>query len=262
MKLDEFFTKIAPLFDGRKTVDEVAVSLYGSAKGPGADRLRVYDGMCRWRRGNTLSWSFPRCYAFVLENGGLYNWQQIATEFFVIDPWRSLQPLPNTGKFPEYLVANSARFKLPPWLPEVADLEWWIAYLRVVPDDPTATDEGPLRLHPTVEIRPYEYNLAAWIEDSEAANREPPVKKKTAVVVWRNRKLAAAVDSIGGPRIRLLAAIQNGRAIDAALAKELSLDLPAVHDMTRRMWTRGILIGGIDAALGSEPGVATAGADE
>lgn len=210
MKLAAFFEAMQPLLAGAASADETARVLYGEAPSEDAARLIIYERMFRWRRAETLAGICARVHRFVVEQRGAHAWSDLCTAYYAEAPWRAVKPLPNTAGFAAFLGRVHAAWELPAWLAELADFEWWAAATRAALDSEDDPALGPLRLAPTAELRMFQHDLVAWVEDVETINPEPPAAGQFVVLFWRDDKAIACVRSVSSEEIRLLGAVHRG----------------------------------------------------
>jgi hypothetical protein len=251
MRLNEFFTRIAPLFDGNATWQETAVALYGSPPGPDGERLEHYENACRWRRGQTLRHVFERTYNVATTSQSPKQWANMATDYFRTDPWRSLNALPNAANFPAFLKENAAKYELATWVAELADAEWWLGHVNDAPDSPDDPATGPIRLAPTLEIRPYRFDLTGWLRDYTqeqfSVDRAPPDARDCVVMFWRNLELRPCFEVPSGLYLRCLSAIHQAKPIDEQFASDVGCTAAEVAAVVQRLSRKGVLWGTLGA---------------
>lgn len=220
MRLADFFRAIEPMLAERASAAEVAGVLYGRDPGRDGERLAFYQSMCRWRRAETLAGIFPRVHRHIADEA---RWRRLTTAYFAEAPWTDIKQLASAAGFPAFLArALDAGEALPAWLPELADLEWWVLATRVAADPADDPARGPLRLASTLEIRRYRFDLAGWVDDLDGEAPAPPVAGRFAVLFWRDRDLVACVRSAPMRELQLLAAVRSGAAaLDIELAAGL-----------------------------------------
>jgi hypothetical protein len=159
MKLDAFFEQLAPLLEGRVGLPTVAPALYGPdwRASTDAKRLGIYAEFCAQHRLDALSHVFTDTARAL----GAEAWSQTVHAYFAAHPMHHVELNENGASLSAFL---SSQDSLPPWLYELADFEWWEWQTRIAARDGNET-EGPLRLSKTVEVRPYHYDLVAWLHE-------------------------------------------------------------------------------------------------
>lgn len=188
MKLTEFFATIGPFLEGRVTQHEAALSLYGAGHArTDAKRLALYQVPPPMA---VLDGVFRHLKSAVITLVGKDAWENLGRDYFRAYPMRHFELNRNGVHLPQFLESYESRARLPGWLSELADFEWWEWHTLMEPDDPSDTtpDTGTLRLGATVELRPYHYDFVQWPAPSDAA-LTPPEARQTIVMFWRDRGL-------------------------------------------------------------------------
>ena len=202
MKLDAFFGAIAPYLEGRRGHAETVAALYGEAAATthalDAERLAIYERFCRLHRFEAVG-LFAETRAAIVAAAGEPAWQRLVEDFFLAHPMHHFELNENAAALPAWLAgpAGAGRLAplapLPPWITELADLEWaaFCADLGPEPDpDDTAEPGGGrgLRIAPSVDVRPYQHDLVAWL-DAEGPRPAAPAPRPSLVIFWRDRDL-------------------------------------------------------------------------
>src|SRR5688572_4726196 len=114
MKLSDFFDVMGPFLAGNVELDDAFARL-----GPPVDRSRlgIYGRFCRIHREGILDTLFPLVKKVVGDD----VWQSLSWKFFAENPTRDWELNSNAEGFADFL----SRQSLPPWLSELADVEWF-----------------------------------------------------------------------------------------------------------------------------------------
>ena len=286
MKLAEFFTTIEPFLLGEAAYAGTARALYGDAasvagRSLDAQRLAIYGRFCQNHREEALERVFSGCRA-VLRRRGDAVWQRVLREYFRAHPMQHFELNQNGAAFPQFLAAQLAtrspalaRDRLPAYLPELADFEWWQWLVFIAPDDAADLDgayagrdadpgdeapggSGPLRLSSTVDLRPYRHDLVDWLralsERSSAtaapglsprARLAPPPARPSVALVWRDRDLDLCYRTATPLELRLIKALIEGIPVDAALAARIGVTAAELAARCRRLHAAGVLRGAL-----------------
>lgn len=246
VKLSTFFERIGPYLEGRATVDDTRRLLYRSRsdseasslslppEGPDAERLAIYGRFCRISRVHSLAGIYVYARAEILRAAGEARWQRLVDEYFAAHPMHHVELSENAAALPSFLEHEA---DLPPHLPVLADFEWWEWRTRIALDDTAdaAPDRGPPRLASTVELRPYRYDLIAWLDEpGPSGERAPsPEARESLVLFWRDLDLDPRREPAQPIELAVLRAIFVGGSlsvptgIDAADFREALDDLHA-----------------------------------
>ena len=254
MKLAAFYQQIGPFLLGNASHEETVSALYGSAPPqPDAERLRIYGHFCRNHRHEVLDGIFTALHALIEQRCGPAGWAQIVAAYFAAHPMHHFELNHNAASFPSFLaqVLSSAEHPLRALLPdcaaELADFEWWEWQTFSGQDSPSDVpmDAGPLRLHSSVDIRPYHFDLLDVFdgEDADADRPMLPSAKDSLVLFWRDRKLSSRREPVSALELQILKAIHEGRAIDAVLATQLTVCIDELAETASDLHRAGILIG-------------------
>jgi hypothetical protein len=253
VKLAEFFGHIGPYLLGQREHDETIAHLYGAAAAtPGgpraldAERLAIYARFCRIHRQEAVDSVFAYCRAAVCQSAGEAAWESLVERYFVAHPMHHFELNQNGEHFPEFLSGLCASGELPAFLAELADFEWCEWLTDSQPDADDGEDAGPLRLHKTVDLRPYSYDLVAWIDDDE---REPaaPGPGECVVLFFRDRELAARRRIASPLELYIVKAVFESVPLDAALAQTLGIEKPQLDAAVAELHEAGVLIGSLPA---------------
>lgn len=246
--LDEFFRTIGPFLEGRTEHAAVAAELYGggAANGIDARRLAVYGRFCRAHRFEALDRTFFHCREAVVEHGGDAAWAALVEEYFRAHPMRHFELNENGAAFPDFLAAGAGAVDraLPSWLPQLADYEWWEWRTRSALDAPEdSAAGGPLRIASTVELRPYGWDFAAWLDVDKAARLPAPQARAVLMLFWRDPYLELRSDRAAADELAVLKLVSDGAAIDSSAARALGVQLDVLLTARDRLREAGVLVG-------------------
>ena len=200
---------------------------------------------------------YARCRDEIVCGGGEAAWEKLVHGYFRAHPMWHVELNANGHRFAEYLAATDDG-ALPPWLHELADFEWWEWQVRIAPDAPQDEDEDdsddvgsdgvgqqPLRIAATVELRPYSYDLLAFMERAESAGEGvAPAPGHSLLLFWRDRDLDPRVDRVDPIELVVLKAVSEDTPLDAAAgAARVALD--ALLATADDLWAAGVLRGRI-----------------
>lgn len=256
MKLQDFYRRVGPFLLGEQSHPDAVLALYGSEPPqPDAERLAIYGRFCRNHRHEVLDGIFVALRALVVARCGEERWDQLVGAYFRAHPMHHFELNRNGAAFPSFLdrlqsepiEAVLGERPLPTCAAELADFEWWEWQTLSALDDPAdlPIDHGALRLHSTVELRPYRYNWLAWFDRNEEAAPQPvePALTDTLVLFWRDRDLAARRDTASPVELQLIKAVYEGLPIDAELARIIGCSLSTLAELAWDHYRAGILIG-------------------
>ncbi|MBL8634060.1 MAG: putative DNA-binding domain-containing protein [Myxococcales bacterium] len=252
MKLADFYAQMGPFLLGKASHEETIAALFGeNPPQPDADRVQIYGRFCLNHRHEVLDGIFTELRALIVHRCGESGWAQVVAAYFDAHPMHHFELNHNAEAFPAFLTSvlsdscHSLRALLPDCAAELADFEWWewqtFSALDVPSDTPI--DAGPLRLHSSVDIRPYQYDWLDFLDRSQDARPELPVVHSSLVLFWRDRKLSARRASLSALELQLIKAIYEGRAVSDELAKQLGV---SIEDLAEVAWDHhraGILLG-------------------
>jgi hypothetical protein len=228
MTLDDLLAGIAPLLEGQATLPEAAEKLYGAAWRDSADaqRLSIYAAFCAQHRLDALTHVYADTRRAIVAEQGEAAWERIVARYFLKNPMHHVELNENGVHFSTFIRDNAS--ELAPWLPELADFEWWEWQTRNAARD---GDEraGPLRLSKTVEARPYHFDFVGWLEGSGTV---APESVETLVIFWRDRDDDTRRENLCAVELAVIAAVVNGAPLEAR-------DQEAIDDLS----TAGILVG-------------------
>jgi len=252
MKLTDFYAHIAPFLLGESGHDVVAAALWGrDPPQPDAERLRIYGRFCQNHRAETLDGVFTACRRVVLASPGAAAWTQLIEDYFRAHPMHHFELNRNGEHFADFLAGECARPPgLPPFLAELADLDWWEWQVISAPDEPSDAEpgHGPLRLHSTVEVRPYAFDFVRWLDDYAAADRPPaPEAEPTTVLFWRDGDLEGRREKVVPLEMMILKAVLESVPLDRDLAARLGVTAEALAETAADLHAAGVLLG--DSAL-------------
>lgn len=247
MKLERFFAVIGPLLHGQAGLEETIERLYGeAARGPharDAQRLGLYARFCRIHRFEVIESVYPHCRQVVTDQAGEAAWQELVEAYFRAHPMRSFVLNENGAHWPAFLSSHAAG--LPPFLPELADLEWWEWQTLVAPDEPedATPDQGPLRLGSTVELRRYQHDLLGWLDAGPPAGGAGPQPGESLVLFWRDREQRARRERAYPLELLVLRAVHAGED-PAVLARQPGgPSAAAIAETMADLAEAGILLG-------------------
>jgi hypothetical protein len=258
--LQPFFDILGPFLLGQASHPETVERLYGdAARGRArrdAERLAIYGRFCRIHRKQALS-LFEATRAAIVAAAGEPAWDAWVERYFVAHPMHHFELNHNAEGFPAFLAEAIAAGEpaLPPFVAELADLEWCEWQVRVAPDAPAdaghdgqdlrdpARDRGPLRLASTVDLRPYRYDLVGWLDAEEEERPESPEARDSLVIFWRSRELTSRREPAQPSELLVIKALVEGLAIDEALAARVGLRWDALHETLADLHAAGIVLG-------------------
>lgn len=245
MKLQKFFTTIAPFLEGRIPHAEAVKALYGSPEGGAggtatdARRLAIYGEFCRTHRFEVIDSIYIHVRRAVLARGGEAAWEALVETFFLRHPMRHFELNTNGAALPEFLGEYVKEQGLPAWLPELADLEWWEWLTDTVP----SADEGKgLRLAPTAELRPYHWDLVEWMDAEPSERPEAPEARDVLVLFWRDTNLSMRRENTSPEELLVLKAVTEGLALGDA-ARAAGVPRKRLEATFRDLVDAGILLG-------------------
>lgn len=264
MSLRDFYDRVAPLLLGDASHADTVQALYGDAGRTSRDaaRLRVYAEFCRIHRNEVLENNFVETRAFVLaQPGGEARWQALVDGYFRAHPMSHFELNQNGEHFPEYLRALSEAdpHRVPPFLAELADLDWWEWVVLVAPDDPSEDpaepepdhepDDGPLRIGATVEVRTYEHELLDWLDTPRESRPSSPELGRNQVFFWRDRDLDGRRGAASTLELLILKAVMEGLTLDEELAARIGVEGDELRETAADLHAAGILRGDARAFL-------------
>ncbi|HNK46563.1 MAG TPA: putative DNA-binding domain-containing protein [Pseudomonadota bacterium] len=256
MKLADFFAQMEPFLLGKASHAATVEQLYGaSPPQPDADRLAIYGRFCDVHRHEVLDGIFPYLRTIVVRLHGESGWDTLVRGYFDAHPMHHFELNHNAVALPSFLGsldASSLGIALPDYAAALADFEWWEWQTLSVEEtaDDLLPDGGPLRLHGSVELRPYPYDLLSWIEaadDLSCAEPPSPEKIDSLVLFWRDRTQSLRRDRVSSVEIQIIKAVYEEHRLDAALAEAMSIPIEQLAETALDLYQAGIVIG--DAKL-------------
>lgn len=248
MRLAEFYNHIGPYLLGQRDHDEVVRRLYGqdSERKTDAERLVIYQKFCRLHRQESLESVFVYCRDAVVGKDGAAAWDALVESYFVAHPMHHFELNQNGIHFPAFVAELGAAGELPAFLGELADLEWWEWVTDTLRDDPADEnpDLGPIRLHSTVELRPYKYDLLRWI-DEDARKPVEPAAKSSVVLFFRDRELDARREKATRLEMLVIKAVVESIALDAELAERMGVTFSMLCETVADLHAAGIILGAV-----------------
>ncbi len=252
MKLAEFFSQITPFLLGKSSHSETVLSLYGlSPPQPDANRLAIYGRFCEAHRHEVLDGVFPYLRSCVVSVAGDLGWKKLVRGYFDAHPMDHFELNHNAAHFPAFLEtldADSLGVAVADFASALADFEWWEWQTKVVPDSESdrPLEKGPLRLHSTVELRPYKFDLLGFVEKlagEDPSSPRTPERRDSMVLFWRDRQLNLRRDRVSDQELWLIKAVYEQRRVDEDLAALLSMAVSDLAVLSRDLYEAGILIG-------------------
>jgi hypothetical protein len=247
MNLTAFFAEIGPYLLGQRSHDETARRLYGDgdgAAGREAERLSIYGRFCGIHRREILESVYPYSHEATTALRGEAGWLSIVERYYVAHPMHHFEFNQNGIHFAQFVPTLVASGELPPFLSELADFEWWEWLTDGRLDEPADAEpeKGPLRLHSSVDLRPYGHDLITWIDDDE---REPeaPSSRDNVVLFYRDPQLVPRRAAASGLDMLIIKAVVEEVPLDATLARQLGLPLEALQQAVFALREKGVLLG-------------------
>lgn len=245
MNLDEFYARIAPMLLGKETHAATVAALYEpeARAGQDAERLRIYQRFCRTHRFEAVDYIYVQTRAFILRHAGEAAWEDLVEAYFTAHPMRHFELNQNGEHLPGFLSDTGS---LPPFLAELADLEWWEWLVLIAPDDvaDAEPDAGPLRLASTVEIRPYKHDLLSWIEQGDLEERPTaPDPEDSLVLFWRDRDLDGRHDAVSALELQIIKAAVEGLPLDGELARRIGVAPESLAETAHDLHRAGVFLG-------------------
>jgi hypothetical protein len=205
----DFFAAVTPLYEGRADLEATARALWGSADGSDARRLAIHARDCARSRRVALTGVYRHTLDVLVNRSGAEACRTLTDAYFAAHPPRSFDPNANGAALSSFLEARAE----PPWLPQLADLEWWDWHTFSAPDAAEPAAQG---LAPTLELRAYRWDVLGWMLDGADPRRDPE-QRRAVVAFWRDRHLDARCEELGAPQIAVLRAVRDRAPIGAEL---------------------------------------------
>jgi hypothetical protein len=240
VSLQDFFDGVAPALLGQRPVADVARELYANEprRQVDAKRLAIYARFCTIHRQEAIEGIFSHTQAVAERTIGKPAWEQLIERFFTERPMREVEINANSATWPEFL-ATTKPAGLPDWIAPLADFEWWEWQTRIAPDSPLSPDT-PLRLNPTVEVRPYPRDFVTWLD--EGAEGEPH-EESTLVIFWRDADFDVRRENANALELLILKSIVEGSKLSAAELRRQGLARSDVNETIDDLREAGILEG-------------------
>jgi len=251
VRLADLLATMGPYLLGQASNPQVLQSLLGEqASAQDGKRLQIYGDFCRQHRLDAVDHVFSYCRSTVVANAGLAAWEELVERYFHAHPMHHFELNRNGRHFPEFLTQYSlgSLGDALPFLPELADLEWWEWQTYSVFDDPRdeAADTGELRVASTVELRPYAYDLLAWIDERAAHGfASPPVPVSCLVLFWRDRDLDLRRTTPSSLELMLLKAVIERIPLDDAFMHRVGISAEAIQACMSDLHSLGIIHGAV-----------------
>ena len=231
MRLGEFFAAIEPALVGRAGVAETAATL-----GVDPRRLEVYATFCDNHRRDLLASIYPG-----VRRALGARWAATYRAFFLARPPRDWELNGNAEPFVEWLGAEVRAGRLPAWLVDLADLEWWEWAVQVAPSAaPMFAGDAEHGACAGAAVRTYVHDVVGWA-DAERRGLRAPARRASVVVFWRTaaggvrRERARALELLA-----IKASVEGKRLGEAALAA--GVDASAAFAAAAEAVKRGILV--------------------
>lgn len=215
MKLHDFFAAIGPYLLGHASHAETVRALPGCGE-VDAQRLAIYGRFARLHRFEVLDSLFPHLRRAILARGGREAWARLVETYFAHHPMRHFELNANGEHLPEFLQGHAETLGLPPWMPELADLEWWEWRTLIAPNDEAGS--GP-RLSNSVELRPYTYALVDWLDSPEEERAPEPEARECLVLFWRDPDFHARREEASPEELLVLKAVAEGLPLGDVAAR-------------------------------------------
>jgi hypothetical protein len=262
--LAAFFEQIGPFLEGREPYSAAAARLYGDPPAPAlardARRLRIYGRFCSLHRHEVIDLVCTETRAQVLALAGEAVWDELIEGYFRAVPMHHAELSANGDGWVDYLAAQALARGLPAWLSELSDLEQSEFRAGVAADDPadaladdpadapsvapgqTGGAAGPLRIASTVDLRPYQHDLVAWLDHDPGEGPRPPAPAVQAVAVlfWRDGDLDRRRENASPLELAVLQAVMQG-ADPLVLA---GADAEELREVVEDLKAAGVLLGG------------------
>jgi hypothetical protein len=180
MALADFFATMRPFLEGRVGASETAAALGGVP----AARLGIYGDFSANHRRDTLAGIYIHCRRALGE-----RWPAVVEAFFRACPAMDWELNANAEPFVGWAQARAAAGDLPPWMGDLADLEWWEWAVWVAPSRrPPAPRGAALALAAGVALRPYRWDVVSWMDAAKAEAAPGPAEpapRDHLVLFWR-----------------------------------------------------------------------------
>ena len=210
MKLAPLFEAVAPYFEGQTDAVRTIRTLYGESPPSEAQRLAIYERFCREHRNTATGGVHQYLRDLIEKDRGEPFWRALVEAYFVAHPMRHVEINQNGEHLAAYL---ASRDDLPPLWSAVADFEWWEWQTLIARDEPMDfTDDGPLRIASTVELRPYRFDLVSWFDAKERA--AAPEQRDVVVLFWRKRNLDPRRANTSSEELMVLKRVSEGLAVE------------------------------------------------
>lgn len=245
MTLSSFFDEISPFLLGQRDHDETARRLFGdAATGIDAERLAIYGRFCGIHRREILQSVYPYTHETIVKLRGDDGWLSIVERYYLAHPMHHFEYNQNGIFFTQFLPTLVDAGELPSFVAELADFEWWEWLTDNRLDEPgdADVDSGPLRLHATVDLRPYGHDLISWIDDDDRESAEPE-QRDNVVLFYRNRELLPKRELATGLDMLIIKAVVEEVALDAALATQLGMPHEVLMSAVATLREKGVLLG-------------------
>jgi hypothetical protein len=148
----------------------------------------------------------------------------------------------NVAEVPAFLADYAPQVGLPPWLPELADLEWWEWQTLIAPGERDPEEGSGPRLVSTVELRPYHHDLVGWLAEDAPERAPEPEASESLVLFWRDRDLELRRENASPLDLLVLKAISEGLPLEAA-ARAAGAPVKALEETLRDLAEAGIVLG-------------------
>ena len=252
MTLAAFFEQIGPFLEGNESYPQAAARLYGDPPTPAlardARRLRIYGRFCKLHRHEVIELVCTETHAQVVVLLGEAVWEELVDGYFRTVPMHHAELSANGDGWVDFLAAQAAARGLPAWLAELSDLEQSEFRTGVAADDPSdAPDPAlPLRIASTVDLRPYQHDLVAWLDHDAGDGPRPkaPATRAVAVLFWRDVELDRRRENVSPLELAVLQAVMQGRDPLAAIGAETGVERGELCEVVEDLKAAGVLLGG------------------
>lgn len=213
MKLEDSLEAMASLLAGRASSDATAGRLGIEAHG-----LSFYARLAKMARESLLSGMFPHSRHAVVVRSSEERWRALVEEYFEKHPERRFVRHLNAAAFPAFLGAIAAA---PPWLGEIADLEWHEWQAEIAARDPSDDDpdQGPLRVASTLRLRSYAHDVVGWIDEAEREG--DPARVPVVCAFWQDRDALSFRNALSSRHLEAIEAVRATAPLDREVLEEL-----------------------------------------
>lgn len=228
MKLERFYGAVGPVYLGH-TAPEVVAGRLGINPG----RFALYARFCEIHRSEVLA----GIYQLTPTAFSAKRYVEISRAYFQAHPTVHWDLNQNAEAFPAFLAQHPG---VPPWVPELADLEWWQFRTFVAPDEKPRKRVRDA-LHGSVMVRPYAHDVVTALHQDRV--RPAPPATPVVALLWRDAQLEDHVTHASAEELVVIKAVvervELNRAADAA-----GFSAAAVKQARTRLCKQGVLVPG------------------